>query len=473
MSQRNETVVLFLALIITLGIVGSIVSWLTSNSGIVDLFPTTEADSGDLNPGKLTNQSVSNRLSFGERILMPGVGASTKQLGIEAIAAGENDKAIANFQAALQVNPNDPESLIYLNNARIGSTKSYTIAASVPIGTAPDAALEILRGVAQAQNEINNSGGIRGIPLKVAIANDGNNPEIAKQIASALVNNAEILGVVGSYASDVTLAAGTIYHSGKLVAITPTSTSVKLSGFSPYIFRTVPSDYVAARGLANYMLTKLRQQNAAVFFDSGSNYSQSLKSEFVTAVALGGGQVSSEFDLSDPSFSAARSVNQAIAQKVQVLMLAASTNTLDKALQVVQVSRKRLSLLGGDDVYTSKTLEVGEEAAVDMVVAVPWDIDGEPKTDFPRLSRQLWGGDVNWRTALAYDATQALIVAIERNPTRTGVQNALSASDYSTTGASGTIRFLPSGDRNGTIHLVKVVPSSRFNSGYDFVPVPQ
>lgn len=68
------------------------------------------------------------------------------------------------------MNRNDPEARIFLNNARIGKQKSYTIATSVPIGTDPNESLEILRGVAQAQNEINASGGIKGVPLKVAIA---------------------------------------------------------------------------------------------------------------------------------------------------------------------------------------------------------------------------------------------------------------------------------------------------------------
>lgn len=466
MSQpKNETLVLVLALLLTLGLVGSGVWWFANRDG------------GALNKGfdltTPTNQSLQDRISFGEKNLISGEFPPAKQSGIEAIKAGNYSRAIANLEASLRVKKNDPEALIFLNNARIGSAKSYTIAASVPIGTELNGALEILRGVAQAQNEVNSSGGIKGVPLKVAIAADDNNPQIAQQIASALSDNSDVLGVVGPYASDVTLAAGTVYNSGKLVAISPISTSVKLSGFSRYIFRTVPSDYVAARALANYMVTKLQQKNAAVFFNSQSAYSQSLKSEFVTAVALAGGQVASEFNLSDSSFSAAASVNQAKAQSVQVLMLASDTSSLDKALQVVQVNRKRLHLLGGDDVYTPKTLEVGEDTAVGMVVAVPWHIDANPKSDFPRQSRQLWGADVNWRTALAYDATRAFVAALERNPSRTGVQQALYSSDFSTTGASGTIRFLPSGDRNASVQLVKIVSGSRSGTGYDFIPVPK
>ena len=464
MSQKNETKILALTLLLTVGIVGGGVWWFTNNGVKI-------SNSITQNPDTDSNPSLQDRISFGEKSFTSGEISPVKKEGVQAIAAKSYDKAIANFTAALKLNRNDPETLIFLNNARIGSSKSYAIVASVPFGTDPNASLEILRGIAQAQNEINTSGGIKGVPLRVGIANDDDNPKIATQIASSLVSNSEVLGVVGPNTSDSTLAAGTIYTSGQLVAISPTSTSVKISNFSRYVFRTVPSDFIAARSLANYMVKTLQKKNAVVFFNSQSNYSQSLKSEFVSSVSLEGGQVSSEFDLSQVGFSAAKSIEQATKQGAEVLMLAANTETLDKALQVIQINQKKLTLLAGDDVYTAKTLEIGREQATGMVLAVPWHIEGDPKSDFPQKSRQLWGGDVSWRSALSYDATVALIAALKRNPTRSGVQQALLSSDFYTIGASGTIRFLASGDRNAPVQLVKIVPGSRSRTGYDFEPV--
>jgi branched-chain amino acid transport system substrate-binding protein len=465
MSQKNETVVLSLALLLTVGIVATGVWWFTRN-GIV-ISNTIKEKS----PEPKTNVSLADRISFGEKTLTPGEITPAKKEGIQAFASKNYYQAIASLEASLKARPNDPEALIYLNNARIGTSQSYTIFASVPMGTDPNTSQEILRGIAQAQNFINASGGIKKVPLKVGIANDDNNPEISQKIAANLVNNPQVLGVVGPNASDTTLAAGTVYNSGQLVAISPTSTSVKISNFSRYVFRTVPSDFMAARTLANYMVKTLQKKNAAVFFNSESNYSQSLKSEFVSSVSLEGGQISNEFDLSQADFSAAKSVEQAIKQGAEVLMLVPNTNTQDKALQVIQVNQKRLILLGGDNIYTVKTLEIGTEQAVGMIVAVPWHIAGNLMSDFPQKSRQLWGGDVSWRTATSYDATVALIAAIERNPTRSGVQQALLSSDFSATGASGSIRFLASGDRIAPVQLVKIVPGSRSRTGYDFEPV--
>jgi branched-chain amino acid transport system substrate-binding protein len=469
MSQRNETVILVLSLAITIGLAGTGIWWLTNRSGINPGGVSPEQTFSNQSPQ--SEQSMEQRLSAGKKLLIPGPATAKKQEAVQAIASGNYNTAITNLETSLQANRNDPEALIYLNNARIGNQKSYTIAVAVPIGKDMNPALEILRGVAQAQNELNQSGGVSGIPLKVLIANDDNNPEIASQIASALAKNSEVLGVIGHFGSDTTLAASKVYQQNQLVAISPTSTSVQLSGVGSNIFRTVPSDRFAANALSRYMLTKLQKKKAAIFFNSASSYSKSLKNEFTTAVYADGGQIVSEFDLTNPNFNAADSVKDAIAQGAEVIMLASNSSTIDQALQVVQVNAKRLPLLAGDGAYTAKILQIGGAGATNMVLAIPWHILADPQSNFPQTSKQLWKAEVSWRTALAYDAATALIAGLRVNPTRTGIQQALSASDFSATGASGAIRFLPSGDRNRAVQLVTIKPGNRTSYGYDFVPI--
>jgi ABC-type branched-subunit amino acid transport system substrate-binding protein len=430
---------------------------------------------------------LQNRFSQGEKVLIPQTTTPEKQMAVAAFAQGNYDNAASLFAASLKTVANDPEALIYLNNARIGRAKSYSIAVSVPIGSDVNAAQEILRGVAQAQDRINQKSGINDTPLKVQIVNDDNNPKIAQQVAHHLSQqgsgisqvsgisshqNQAILGVIGHYASDVTLATAEVYEAEKLVAISPISTSSKLSNLSPYIFRTVPSDYVAARALAQYMLENLQQKKVAIFYNSQSNYSESLKSEFTASVSLGGGEVVNTFDLADANFNASDRYEEAVNNGAEAIMLAANTSALDKALQVVQVNGKRLSLLAGDDVYTPKTLQIAGERGENMVLAIPWHIRNSPDNEFVLVAQKLWGGEVNWRSAMAYDAAQALITAIAENPqpTRISVQQNLSDSNFSTAGATSRVHFLPSGDRSGKIQLVKMQPGSN-KFGYEFLPI--
>ncbi|HHP7243386.1 MAG TPA: ABC transporter substrate-binding protein [Elainellaceae cyanobacterium] len=168
--------------------------------------------------------------------------------------------------------------------------------------------------------------------------------------------------------------------------------------------------------------------------------------------------------------SASDTVEYAIQQNAQVLVLAANTSTLDQALQVITVNRQQLSLMGGDSLYNPKTLQVGGAAAEGMVVAAPWVLLSNPQSEFVQASRQLWGGDINWRTAMAYDATLALINGLT-DPTRAGLQQTLSSPDFSFSGATGLVRFLSSGDRNQAMQLVIVEPGNRSSFGYDFIPV--
>lgn len=465
MSQKNETPALLIALLLTIGLLGGVTWWFTR--GITGRFlpgQPTETTSGSRIP-------FAERWSVGTRALAFNPSAE-KQSGTNAIANQNYPEAVAALEASLQTNRNDPEALIYLNNARIGEQKAYTIAASVPLATSPDPALEILRGVAQAQDELNRNGGIGGVPLKVMIVSDDNDPTVCQEVANGLVKDASVLGVIGHFGSDATLAAGQIYEQGQLPMISPTSTSVQVANLGDYVFRTVPSDRFTATALSRYLLSRLGQQNAAIYYTSSSSYSQSLKDEFVTALTSDGGQVVAEFDLGAASFNALDTLRQAKAQGAEAIVLAANTATLDTALLVVAVNRQELPVLGGDSIYNPKTLQAVGNSANNMVVAVPWILLSDPQSAFVRTAASLWGGDVNWRTAMSYDAAQTFIAAMQQNPTRAGIQQSLTDPRFSTTGATGTIRFLPSGDRNQPMQLVTIDAGARSGYGYDFIPLP-
>lgn len=396
--------------------------------------------------------------------------SAEKQAGIEAYANEDFGQAASAFEAALRNQPNDPESLIYLNNARIGNEKAYSIAVVVPANSSPNPAQEILRGVAQAQNEVNRSQGINGVPLKVVIADDNNDPDTAKQVASQLVRDDAILGVIGHFGSEATLAAAPVYQQAEVPLISPTSTSTEISELGNYIFRTVPSDRFTAAALSRELVNTLGLQNAVVFFNGESSYSTSLKDEFTTAIYGEGGQIVGEYNVSDGGFDPNAAVEQAIAQGANALVLLTNTSTLDQALQVIKANQNRLALLGGDSLYNPQLLERGGADAQGMIVAVPWHVLSDAGSRFVQSAQQLWRGDINWRTAMAYDAAEALLSGIEANPTRTGVERTLSKPDFQIEGGTGTVRFLPSGDRNQAMQLVQIEPGQRSGYGYDFIP---
>ena len=440
-------------------------------TALVRSFAPNLVTSSHESASKPVPNSGSDRISAGEKLLSQWQANPKKQEGVERFAAGEYTKAIAALEAARRSSQGDPETLIYLNNARIGAETSYKIAVAVPLGDTFGSAIEILRGVAKAQDDLNRKGGINGIRLKVVIANDDNKRDTAQQLATRLASQPEILGVIGHGISDTTLSAAAVYQANQLVMVAPLSSAVQLSNFGSYIFRTMPSDRLTAKVLSNYMLNNLKKRKVVVFFNANSTYSLSLKTEFKNALFYNGVELMNEFDFSRPDFDAADSVETAITKGAEVMMLAPDSTASDQAIQIVQLNRRRLNVLAGDSLSTAKVLKVAGKDAVGVIIAVPTDVARSP---FQQQSTQLWGAQaaINWRTALAYDATQALVAAIRTDPSRAGVRRVLAQPTFTARGATGTVHFLPSGDRESRVLLMTIAPGTvGGRTGYAFKPL--
>ncbi|MEO0457829.1 MAG: ABC transporter substrate-binding protein [Cyanobacteria bacterium P01_A01_bin.114] len=463
-------IVLFLCSVGLLGVVFLGISKLVQPGPFRGQTELTSEQAKSTPDASLDNTSLGDRLSDGTQSLLPEP-SQLKQQGISAYAKGDYAQAVVAFEAALQADKNDPETFIYLNNARIADRDHHTLAVIAPVGNVGEIGLEILRGAGQAQQDLNQRAETEGVPIRILIVNDENDADVAASLAKALVNRPDVLGVLGHYSSGVTLAAAPIYNRGKLPMMSAISTSVQLSGLSPYVFRTVPSDSFAAATLARYMLEDLGAQKAVLYYDSNSAYSLSLKSEFSTSVFGDGGEIITEYDLADPQLDAQAQIAAAQEKDADVIMLASSTDTLEPSLEVIAAAQQQFPLLGGDDLYHPEILKAGGENAEGLVVAVPWHVLSDADSEFVQASRQIWGGDVSWRTAMAYDALVALGTAGSQAPSREGIQTALADTNFSVQGATGNVDFLPSGDRNRAAQLVQIQSGQRSSFGFDFIPI--
>jgi hypothetical protein len=77
------------------------------------------------------------RISLGEKILtLPNISPDVNAgAGVKAFAKKDFRQAAQQLKMARERNINNPEVLIYLNNAQIGTAPAYTIAVSVPLNT--------------------------------------------------------------------------------------------------------------------------------------------------------------------------------------------------------------------------------------------------------------------------------------------------------------------------------------------------
>jgi len=415
----------------------------------------------------------SPRMSLGEKVLTKeynqpiSASMTASYQGMAAFARCEFSTAKAKYQQSLGINKNNPEALIYYHNAEAIAQQHFKIAVSVPLGSKPDIAWEILRGVAQAQAEINQQGGINDKHLLVQIVNDDNDPDVARQVAKQLSADENILAVVGHNDSNSSIAAAEIYEAEKLVMISPTSTSTKLSGMGSYIMRTIPSVSALASKLASYTSTNSLTK-IGICSDSGDSASGSFSQEFIAKTIEDGGQIQSiNCDFAQDDFQPDSIVSQALAQNVDALLLAPSVNKMSQAIAVAQANKQQIPLLGNHSLYTYKTIESGKDAIAGMVIPSPWLSENADYSSFPQAAVQYWGGEVNWRTAMAYDATGAIIKGLQKSNSRTQLQSVLTQTNFSVNGATGQFHF-QQGDRLGRVQLAYIKKSDDDGSKYQF-----
>src|SRR6266576_2022064 len=119
-----------------------------------------------------------------------------------------------------------------------------------------------------AVKEVNARGGIHGRPLAMRIRDDSGRADIAVGIPHQLVNDPELVAVIGHLNSTASLAAGRIYGEARrpVVMISPSASSPDLSGVNPYMFRVCPSDLSHGAQLARYARHTLGAKRVGVIF---------------------------------------------------------------------------------------------------------------------------------------------------------------------------------------------------------------
>jgi len=157
MTNKKENLKLLLSLGLA-GVMVAILFWLISKVSSTLISP---------NPGQPSSIEFSNKpsiINLGTKILVKVQTYPEKRDAVKAFAEKNYSTAVEKFTASLKNNPNDPESLIYLNNAKIArdNSESLKVAVIAPVNFDQNLAEELLRGVAQAQNEVNERGGING-----------------------------------------------------------------------------------------------------------------------------------------------------------------------------------------------------------------------------------------------------------------------------------------------------------------------
>lgn len=133
----------------------------------------------------------------------------------------------------------------------------------------------IFQGIEYAVNEANEKGEL-ACELQLQSEDSQGDPTQAPQLARSLVENEELVAIVGPYFSGETLASGKIYSAAGVAFVCPSCTNETIDdqGYETF-FRAVANDGVQAPAGAAYIEQVLKPDTVAVVHDN-QDYSKGL-----------------------------------------------------------------------------------------------------------------------------------------------------------------------------------------------------
>ena len=321
-----------------------------------------------------------------------------KQQAAMAIQKGDMGSAVNLLTQTVLTDPSDAEAQIYNEDIHILQSRALYI--TVVLGVALDnnvvdqlAARADMQGAFIAQNEINRSNILpHGLKLRLLIDSSGADradiATVAQFIANRIMNTGNqdnIVGVVGWPFSAQTIDARDIIASAHIPMISPTSSSVQLSGSSPYFFRVNPPDDQQGKTLGTVAVSQLHAKKILVLRDPTEAYSVSLANAFALSVqTLGSTTINNTFTTSKTSvLEYEKIVNDAMLQRADLIFIAGfDVDAVRLAHAVGNVSRvnflypqlAQLHVLGGDALATNFLLGQGGGPDAQLATAYPLDM---------------------------------------------------------------------------------------------------
>jgi len=286
----------------------------------------------------------------------------------------------------------------------------------------------VLRGAELAIEQLNADGSGRRFELvKPPSGATG-----AVEIAVALRDDPSVVGVVGPADSRSSREAAPILSDedggGRraLAAVSPTSTSMSLTGLSPWLFRVCPSDAASSRAAARYVLDSLGFKRASIMYRNDS-YGRGWSAAFTEAFSAGGGVV-----LEKNPHLADMNEWRAYAGVIkltspQIVLFPGSPADLAGFVRSLRAINADTPVLGGDAVSELEA-QAKEFAGVRYIAFFQAShVETQEAKAFVSAFTRKYGTPPEQRSALAYDATMLIGRAALEGATRSKVRDYLAS----------------------------------------------
>ena len=332
-----------------------------------------------------------------------------------------------------------------------GSSDSDTvkIGLATPLtGASAQDGKAIENGVNLAIKQANDAGTIEGKTIELVAEDDKGDSSEAATVANKLSQDNSIVAVVGDFNSSCTLAAAPIYNQAQMVQISPGSSSEAVTDAGDYTFRTITTDAVQGKYLAEWCVNDLGHKNIAILYendDYGLGLADVAERE---TTALGAKIVTKEaYEVNQTDFSTV--LTKVAKANPDVLIIGGLYN--ETALIAKQLSDNGIAdlpIMGVDAIYSDALIDLGGDAVngIKLTSYFSDSSDSQVTQDFIKAYTDEYGEAPGTYAAYAYDAANIIIQAVKEAGTdRVAIRDYIAElKDFE--GATGTASFDENGD---------------------------
>ena len=304
------------------------------------------------------------------------------------------------------------------------------------------------RSVTMVMDRINRMGGIHGKEVVLEIADSRGDPKESVLIAEKFVADPEIIAEIGDFSSSSSMAAAPIYERADMTQLSPTASHMGFTQKGQNMFRVVATQGYEGPYNARWAVQELGKKKIATIYinnDWGVDANKYFTQE---ARKLGAEIVAEEaFTPGEKDFSAILSKLKRL--KPELIYL--PTFYADAAAILNQAKRVRFNpvVLANSSLFSQKTIELGGDAVEGILIPANYfSADPRPAAqEFTREYQALHGALPNQFAALAYDAANLMVAALQKAgiDDRSKVKDAL-VSLQGFQGATGSISYANSHD---------------------------
>jgi branched-chain amino acid transport system substrate-binding protein len=303
-----------------------------------------------------------------------------------------------------------------------------------------------------AVEEINQSGGINGRPLRIVVLEDGGEADSAVRVASMLVDSG-VVAVIGHIYSSTTLASAPVYNDSRnpVLQISPSATSPTITSAGDYTFRVCPSDLQYGGALARFARNSLGLTRGAILYVN-NDYGRGIRRTFTEEFNRLGGSLTQI----DPFLESAPEIGAYLERVTQdgsaeFIVVAANIEEGERVLRQIRDRNIRLPIMGGDGFDGMEDKGPIAEGVYSSTVYLP-TLNTEANRKFLEAYRARYplGNPVDYSAAASYDIVYLLRDALLRSGTdRRALRDAVAdigRGSPAFQGLTGTIAFDENGD---------------------------